>query len=344
MATAYENLLANARLNNMLTTDDVMRQSDYWKRFLSSVATPTATPVAQAPSGDGYIETTPVREADPFWDYHDYWKEDGISGRNVAQAAGMLLGLPTTPFADYAMGQNPAGDIGSYLGSGLLTQFAGSIPEAIALSNVGAIGGEIAGKEVGEHLGYTGQWFDINQPGSSMAKALGFEAGTQGFDRIVDITQDYISEKEAEGLSRDAIKDEVLNFGDQLILEAQPYGPVEVEDRSLMPGEQMAVDNRGIIEAYEAAAEPTTVSDFAGMFTGIGDSISNWFDNIAISAPDTTNELNGLVFRDSNYDWNADNDYTGRTETGQIDWTQYGDTDEGEEEAQSFNDSSHNWN
>lgn len=68
------------------------------------------------------------------------------------------------------------------------------------------------------------------------------------------------------------------------------------------------------------------------MFTGIADTVGSWFGG----AQDT---VTGYVGGDSTPD------YTGLTETGQIDWTRYGDTDEGEEEAQSgFNDSSHNWN
>lgn len=338
MATAYENLLSNAASNNMLGVDGMLRQNEYWRRYLQNQGiSPEAIGAIGigASLSDGDFEApAQTRQPDEFWDYYDYWKDDGISGRNLAQVGGFLTGAPITQLTDYGMGQNPAGDIGSWIGSGLLGRQAGSLEEAIALSNIGAVGGEILGKEVAGQLGYTGQWFDINQPGSSMAKALGFEAGTKGFDKIVNITQDYIAEKEEEGLSRDEIKDEIVNFGDATILEQTT--PV-IEDRSLMPGERMATDYRGTIspvEAFEAATkEPESVSDFAGMFTGIADTVGSWFGG-------AQDAVTSYVGSDDSMP-----DYSGLTETGQIDWTRYGDTDEGEEEAQSgFNDSSHNWN
>ena len=275
MATPYENLLANAARNNLLSSDGLFKQAYYLRPYLKNkgiVDPAVIAAVAAGASDSDYTDPTTVGKADPFWGFHDYWKDDDLSGRNLTQIGGFLTGMPITPFTDYGMGRNPSGTIGSWLGSGLLGSQAQSLGQAVGLTALGGIGGEVIGEKVGEELGYTGQWFDINQPGSTMAKSLGFEAGTPGFDKIVNITTDYISEKEAEGVSRDEIKNEIINFHDEL--KASEFtGPVEIEERDI----SSSVSESAPETSPYMQEEPTTVNDFVGMFSGIGDTISEWF-------------------------------------------------------------------
>ena len=292
MSTALDNLLANAGQNNMLGVDGMLRQNEYWRRYLQNQANPALALVAGAgalSSSDDWTAPTQTREPNQFRDYYDYWKEDGISGRNIAQAGGFLTGLPVTSLTDYAMGKNPAGDVGSYIGSSLLGSQARNLQEAIALSNVGGMAGRYAGEQI-----QPGTWQGYN-PGRTTAEALGFQEGSKVFDAARDISMDVISEKLKKGKTFEEIEAEI----EKEVKEYQPYtGPVQVEEKSTgygmqAPGESLATDYAGVITEIE----PTSVSDFAGMFSSTIDGVGDWFS----SAYDgVTGKFTGMQSNDLN--------------------------------------------
>ncbi len=276
MSTALDNLLANAGQNNMLGVDGMLRQNEYWRRYLQNQANPALALVAGAgalSSSDDWTTLTQTREPDQFRDYYNYWKEDGASGRNIAQAGNLITGLPVTSLTDYAMGKNPAGDIGSYIGSGLLGSQARNLQEAIALSNVGGMAGQYIGKQI-----QPGTWREYH-PGRTTAEALGYQEGSKVFDAARDISMEVITEKLKQGKTLKEIEAEF----EKEAKEFQPYtGPVQVEEKSTgygmqAPGESVATNYRGNI--FEITQEPNSVSDFAGMFGGISNSISNSISN-----------------------------------------------------------------
>lgn len=274
MSTALDNLLANAGQNNMLGVDGMLRQNEYWRRYLQNQANPALALVAGAgalSSSNDWTAPTQIREPNQFRDYYNYWKEDGASGRNIAQAGNLITGLPITSLTDYAMGKNPAGDIGSYIGSGLLGSQARNLQEAIALSNVGGMAGQYIGKQI-----QPGTWREYH-PGRTTAEALGYQEGSKVFDAARDISMEVITEKLKQGKTLKEIEAEF----EKEAKEFQPYtGPVQVEEKSTgygmqAPGESLATDYAGVITEIE----PSSVSDFAGMFSSTIDGVGDWFSN-----------------------------------------------------------------
>jgi len=287
MATAWENLMSNASSNRLLDQDGMFRQNQYYRRWLDSqqAVNPRLSAAINIGSNvangnyDSLTSTPPVsglsKREQEVQNYYDYWKDDGISGRDLMQVGGFLSGMPVTSLTDYAMGKNPAGDIGSYLGSSILGSQAGSLQEAIALSNVGGI----AGQEIGTAIS-PGQWTaQSGSLGTNVAKALGFQEGTREFDEARNVGMNFIADELRSGKSiQDIVKEadeSVKNYKD-----VEYTGPIEVEEKSTgygmqAPGEAVATNYRGNI--FEITQEPTTVNDFAGMFGGISNSISNYF-------------------------------------------------------------------
>jgi len=287
MATALENLTANAGLNNLLDQDGMFRQNQHYRRWLDSQqsvnpALSAGLDIAgnisdgnynfEAPTPTGPALTPREKEVQ---DYYDYWKDDGISGRDLAQVGGFLTGAPISSLTDYAMGKNPAGDIGSYLGSSILGSQAGSLQEAIALSNIGGIAGQELGRAISP-----GEWkAEVGSLGTGVAKSLGFKEGTREFDAARNVGMEFMADELRSGKSiQDIVKESDLSVANYN--ETWTPGNVQVEDKSTgygmkAPGESLAINNRGSM--FEITQEPSSVSDFAGMFNGVSNSISNYF-------------------------------------------------------------------
>ena len=287
--SAWDNLKANASQNNLLSQDGMFRQNDYWRLWLESqkALNPSVGAVLDTGSkafnggynsSDNFSSNVPSKPASEAQAYYDYWKDDGISGRDLAQVGGAITGVPISSLTDYAMGKNPAGNIGSWLGQTMLSRYATSPETYMALSNAGGMAGQWGGEQVSP-----GQWSGYN-PGRSTSEALGFKEGSRAFDATRDISMDIISEKVNQGMT----VDEAVAEFDKEARENQNYtGPVTVEEKST--GYGMQGIGESAVEDYKAgsitAIEPTSVNDFVGMFSGaindITGGISNYFNTPA---------------------------------------------------------------
>lgn len=285
MSSVWDNLKANAQQNNLLSQDGMFRQNDYWRLWLESQKALNPSVGAAVDIGskafnggydssDNFTSNVPSKPVSEAQSYYDYWKDDGISGRDIAQVSGAITGVPISSLTDYAMGKNPAGNIGSWLGQTMLSRYATSPETYMALSNAGGMAGQWAGEQVSP-----GQWSGYN-PGRSTSEALGFEEGSRAFDATRDISMDIISEKVNQGMK----VDEAVAEFDREAKENQNYtGPVTVEEKST--GYGMQGIGESAVEDYKAAIEPTSVNDFVGMFSGaindITGGISNYFNTPA---------------------------------------------------------------
>jgi len=354
--------MSNASSNNLLNQDGMFRQNQYYRRWLDSqqAVNPRLSAAINLGSNvangnyDFQTSTPPVlglsKREQEVQDYYDYWKDDGISGRDLTQGFGFFTGMPVTSLTDYAMGRNPAGDIGSYLGSSILGSQANSLQQAIALSNVGGI----AGQEIGTAIS-PGQWTaHPGNLGTDVAKALGFQEGTREFDEARNVSMNFIAEEIGRGKSiQDVVKEadeSVKNYKG-----VEYTGPIEVEEKSTgygmqAPGESVAVNYAGVI-----TEEPTTVNDFAGMFSSTIDGVGDWFSNaydsvtgkftglssndysntgpvavVGKPGDDTWMDSEGTTWHGSGYDWNNDgssNDGNSGTSFGPSDYNEPGNED-----------------
>jgi len=330
MSTALDNLLANAGRNNMLSQDGMFKNADYYRLWLESqkninpnfgTVIDTGTKLIDggySSSNDNFSSNVPSKPVSEAQSYYDYWKDDGISGRDLAQVGGFLTKMPIVSLTDFAMGKNPAGNIGSIIGSNLLGGQANSMEQAIALSNVGGMAGQWAGEQISP-----GQWRGYN-PGRTTAEALGFKEGTKMFDTSRDISMDVISEKVKQGMT----VDEAVAEFDKELKENQTYtGPVEIIEGSVNDNARNYLDDPATV-----VSEPESVSDFVGMFSGTIDGVGDWFseayDNITgkftgmqneqagVETPkvgygkqgdDTWQDNTGTVFHGGGYNWNGSN-------------------------------------
>ena len=348
MSTALENLMANAGQNRMLGGDGVFKNANYWKLWLDSqkainpdfgAVVDTGTKLIDggySSSNDSFTSNVPSKPASEAQSYYDYWKDDGVSGRDLAQWGGLLTGAPISTVTDFTMGKNPAGNIGSMIGSTVLGNQAGSLEEYIALSNVGGMGGQWAGEQLAP-----GQWMGYN-PGKTTAEALGFKQGSKMFDSTRDISMDIISEKVKQGMT----VDEAVAEFDKEAKENQTYaGPVQVVEKSTgygmkSPGESLATDNRGVI----SEVEPTTVSDFAGMFSstidGVGDWFSNAYDGVTGSFTGMQQAAPSTYTQQMSSDYGAESDPYGK---GYESFGSEGDSTSRDESGAVFHSSDYNW-
>lgn len=238
MATPWENLLANAASNNLLSTGGMLRQYDYWKRFrdAQNVIDPKLGLALDVVSGDSndfmLTEPTVTREPHEYQDLQDAYEYWGGGGRTLAQIGGAITGVPFATLTDYAMGRNIHGDIGAGIGAGMLGQGAASPQEFIARSVAGGIAGDIAATEIGKQFGIGQYRDDVYQIGEKVANALGYDISSPFYEQAREMTLEYVEEKLDEGKTWTEIGGEVEGFKQEDLDWHE--GPVEIEERSLM--------------------------------------------------------------------------------------------------------------
>ena len=301
MSSAWDNLKANASQNNLLSQDGMFRQNDYWRLWLESqkALNPSVGAVLDTgskalnggyDSNDNFTSNVPSKPASEAQAYYDYWKDDGISGRDLAQVGSAITGVPISSLTDYAMGKNPAGNIGSWLGQTMLSRYATSPETYMAYSNLGGMGGRAIGESVSP-----GTWMD--NPGRSTAEASGWNQGTENFDTVRDLTMARFAKGKKEGKTIDEISEQMekeakawdSTSGGQLIDKTTGWDVTMGNDWTEYMAEDYQPRSITEVEDYKAgsitAIEPTSVNDFVGMFSGaindITGGISNYFNTPA---------------------------------------------------------------
>jgi hypothetical protein len=283
MSSAWDNLMANAQQNNLLSDAGMFKPTQSYINWLEGLkyANPNVTPIqlgldaVSRSGGDSDFRgaAAGVDHTDPKQDFRDYWNldNDWAGTRDIAQgvnwlAGGGMLGNAAIMGADYAYGRNPAEDVGSLIGSQLATPYARSMEEAMALGKAGSSLGSLTANSLvgnnvfGEYLSPYTQGIK-DSPWHDELTAMGLEQGTNSYDHA---------------------------------LTAMMGGDL----RSVDPDMMQAYDDRGqknwrtsenTVEDYKAgsitAIEPTSVNDFVGMFSGaindITGGISNYFNTPA---------------------------------------------------------------
>lgn len=301
-----DNLLANAKLNNMLNPEGAFRQYDYYQLWLNNLRrqNPTFDTAANLITSDYSSSdsdyTQPIGKAwhemtddEKYLETVKYYNDDILSGKNIMGAVGMAIpGVKT--LTEYDMGQNVVPDITSFAGGMLGGRLATNPLDAMLYSNLGGFAGDIAGRELakggvfGEE--YKGQWTDkYKGPGSRLADALGYKVGSPERDLAIQRMMEFGNKEDIEEELLKAEKDLVASY-------YEPSNqPVEIEDRSWGYG----VDDPDVAmpdESFEQnmsvpSVEPYTVNDFTGMFSGISETVdqaisgvSDWWDNLSFES------------------------------------------------------------
>ena len=264
MSTALENLRANMAQQGMLNTDGNMRRSSRpWMDGLKQVL-PGVIPVGIAGDiynrGGGDSNPVPGRDlskpASPEQDFRDYWNLDNdwfgnrqaIQGASWLTGAGML-GSVATGIGDKAYGVNPLADFSAMGLANLATRGASSMPEAALRAKGGAwAGGALGNSLIGSTVNgnYISEYTEgiKDSPWHNEATNMGLEQGTPQYDHYINAV--------SGGLSRNkGVDPEMMNAYDTRGEQLWRNGPI--------------------------SEEPTSVNDFKGMFSGLSNSIGNYF-------------------------------------------------------------------
>jgi hypothetical protein len=332
MSSAWDNLKANAQQNSLLSDAGMFKPTQSYINWLEGLkyANPNVTPIqlgldaVSRSGGDSDFRgaAAGVDHTDPKQDFRDYWNldNDWAGTRDIAQgvnwlAGGGMLGNAAIMGADYAYGRNPAEDVGSLIGSQLATPYARSMEEAMALGKAGSSLGSLTANSLvgnnvfGEYLSPYTQGIK-DSPWHDELTAMGLEQGTDSYDHA---------------------------------LTAMMGGDL----RSVDPDMMQAYDDRGqknwrtsesTLEDYKAgsitAIEPTSVNDFAGMFSG-----NSPIMGYGQQGDDTWQDSSGTTLHSDSYNWNNDGGW-GDTNTSEGttagDYQEAGFTQEDADFATSF--------
>jgi hypothetical protein len=284
MSSALDNLKANMAEQGMLTADGDIPQ---WLRGVE-YGVPEVTPIQigtdiyNRGGGDGGVDTPPGVPRTPEQGFRDWWNldDDLVGGRQISQglnflAGGGMLGHGLISLGDYSQGVNPLADLSAMTVANMAVPYASNMQEAIGLSKAGAFGGDwignsLIGNEInGEYIPtYTESM--SNSPWHGEATAMGLEQGTKGYDNFMNAV--------SGGLARNKGVDPEM---------------MEAYDRR---GEERWRDPEYRSSLMNPSKEPESVSDFTGMFSGIGDSISNFF---GFSDSNNSIDLNEIARNDT---------------------------------------------
>jgi len=248
MSTALENLRANMAQQGMLNTDGIMRRSSRpWMDGLKQVL-PGVIPVGIAGDiysrGGGDSNPVPGRDlskpASPEQDFRDYWNldNDWFGNRQAIQGASWLTG---------------AGMLGS-VATGIGDKAYGVNPladfSAMGLANLATRGAS-------------------SMPEAALrAKGGAWAGGALGNSLIGSTVNGNYINQYTEGMKDSPWHDRATNKGvDPEIMRA--WENVDLYEQ----GGSEAINN--MMNNYNQ--EPTSVNDFKGMFSGLSNSIGNYF-------------------------------------------------------------------
>ncbi|MEO1942917.1 MAG: hypothetical protein ABGY11_01325 [Candidatus Thioglobus sp.] len=284
MSSALDNLKANMAEQGMLTADGNIPQ---WLRGVE-YGVPEVTPIQigadiyNRGGGDGGVDTPPGVPRTPEQGFRDWWNldDDLVGGRQISQgvnflAGGGMLGAGLIGYGDYSYGVNPLADFTSMGLSRLAASQASNLPGALALSKAGAWGGQQVGNSLigntigGEYIPHYTEGIK-DSPWHDRAEKMG-AIGTPEYDKAMNQMTGGLGYN--KGVSPEIMK--AWGNVDRFEKEGQSF----IDDMWNTPNK-----------------EPESVSDFAGMFSGIGDSISNFF---GFSDSNNSIDLNEIARNDT---------------------------------------------
>lgn len=309
MATALENLKANLAARGMLVDGEIPAR--YWLRDTDAVSE-LAPAQMLANVGDGDVTPTATAPRTPAQDFRDYWNldNDWLGTRDLLTAGSAFSPLfsGAKMFADEAYGVNPYSTAGGMLGGIVSTIGADTIPQAVLRGVTGSKAGEYLGSKVGGST-IGDKYYGLYSEGMKDSPWHA-EATAMGLE-VGTPGYDHFMNAVTGGLAYNKEVDpEMMKAYDEREQENWRYYFNEDED-------------------HDPTVDNSMFGTIGSAFQSVLNSITDSFDGFTSGGSDDTP------------------DYSGLTKTGQIDWTQYGDTSEGEQEAQAnsgFHDSSHNWN